>query len=296
MRDGIFMLNWTRTSRQFWRTVPPSSIPTKQCVHELFLNTLEALAVQRGRPLRVLDAGCGDGSVAIALAQQKGPWDTGDESPLVGSIVGIDINEAGINCATAKCAESKLQNRASFAIADVTGPLDGVLRAIDGAAPILSSESTCGSTSGGMFDVVLAQLLISIVGGVCARQQMLTNFRALLCMRSTMGMQVDGPVCHSGLLLCSASGDSASVNEKYRKLYDTDAMLTGECRTYISRDASSGEALYLTHHFDEHELHTNIANAGFNADTIKIANSEECSSRRPNERAVFLYAVAEAEC
>ena len=308
-----------RHSHQFWRTVPPSSIPTKHCVHDLFYSTLEALAVHLGRPLRVLDAGCGDGRIALALCGREGPWDGGDDRPLVGSIVGVDINEPGVACATAMCAETPtLRNRASFAVADVTGPLDALLRAVDGAAPKLCSASATASTSscssapahkssagtstpasasallGGTFDVVLAQLLISIVGGACERKQMLKNFKDLLCARGAMGMHVDAPVCRGGLLLCSASGDSASVNSKYKALYETDAALTGEDRTYISRDASSGEALYLTHHFDEHELRASIAAAGFNADTIEIASSEEHSSRRPDERAVFLYAVAEA--
>ncbi|MFM8415129.1 MAG: hypothetical protein ACKOCX_10435, partial [Planctomycetota bacterium] len=87
----------------------------------------------------------------------------------------------------------------------------------------------------------------------------------------------------------SASGVSDDVNPEYARLYAHDSTLTGEAFTYWSRD-DTGRVLYATHHFTESELRGLLAAAGLTS--IDITPVQEASSRRPQERAIFLYATA----
>jgi hypothetical protein len=92
-----------------------------------------------------------------------------------------------------------------------------------------------------------------------------------------------------GRIFVSASGVSADVNPEYAKLYAMDVARTGEPFTYYSRDRS-GEVLYATHHFSMTELDSALTAAGLTG--IAISAVTESSSRRPDERAIFLYATA----
>lgn len=67
------------------------------------------------------------------------------------------------------------------------------------------------------FDIVLLQLLISIVGAPQDRVRLLENAFA----QTTTG----------GFLLMSASADSARVNDEYKKLYAEASLITRELRT-----------------------------------------------------------------
>ena len=68
----------------------------------------------------------------------------------------------------------------------------------------------------GLFDLVLCQLVISVVGSVQQRSALLqTAFRHLK---------------PGGVLLLSASGASEDINSKYKALYDQDLAITGEYR------------------------------------------------------------------
>lgn len=125
------------------------------------------------------------------------------------------------------------------------------------------------------FDVVVCQLVVSIVGGPTDRGRLLRTCSALLRPE--------------GRLFVSASGVSGDVNPAYARLYAADAPLTGESFTYHSRDAE-GRVLYATHHFSEPELESALAAAGLTQ--IAIVSAVEASSRRPEERAIFLYATA----
>ena len=89
------------------------------------------------------------------------------------------------------------------------------------------------------FGCVLCQLVVSVVGGPGERAGLLRTAARHLAP--------------GGVLLLSASADSADVNPKYAGLYADDRGATGEDRTYLSRDAG-GARLYQTHHFTEAEL------------------------------------------
>jgi SAM-dependent methyltransferase len=185
---------------------------------------------------RALDLGCGVGEGSRWLSARGF------------SVVGVDINEdalAGARKTAPSCA---------FHLRDVAAP--------------------GGLDLEGAFDLVVCQLVVSIVGGLEARRRLLDNaFRAL---------------APGGRLYLSASGVSDDINPAYARLYEQDYPLTGERHTYGSRDAS-GNVLYETHHFEEEELRLLIESAGFEA--IEILRKEEASSRRQNERAWFLYAL-----
>jgi len=125
------------------------------------------------------------------------------------------------------------------------------------------------------FSIVVCQLVISLVGGVAERARLLQNAHDVLEPR--------------GWFYLSASGVSDDINPGYARLYDEDFAETGEHGTYFSRD-SDGEILYSTHHFTEPELRALLEAAGF--EVLSVAVKEEASSRRPDEAARFLYAVA----
>jgi len=132
------------------------------------------------------------------------------------------------------------------------------------------SDSEC-------FDVVLCQLVISVVGGVDQRRALLA------CARKHLK--------EGGLLLISSSGASDHINEKYRDLYQRDLQITQEPRTYLSR-GKDGEVLYSTHHFTVDELEGLIMEANFT--NVYTIEESETSSRRPDEPAVFFYSTAVA--
>jgi len=125
------------------------------------------------------------------------------------------------------------------------------------------------------FRLVVCQLVISVVGAKREREALLRNAHAAL-----------EP---GGLLYLSASAVSADINPGYRELYEADLPRTGERHTYFSRDAD-GNILYETHHFEVSELRTLLEVAGF--EVVSVDRKAETSSRRPDEAAYFLYAVA----
>jgi len=125
------------------------------------------------------------------------------------------------------------------------------------------------------FSIVVCQLVISLVGGVAERARLLQNAHDVL-----------EP---GGWFYLSASGVSDDINPGYARLYDEDFAETGEHGTYFSR-GGDGKILYSTHHFTEPELRALLEAAGF--EVLRIAVKKEASSRRPDEAARFLYAVA----
>ena len=170
-------------------------------------------------------------------------------------VVGIDLNESAIAQAKRRCPLGE------FYVADVTNYF----------------QEDTHATSAKSFDVCILQLLLSVVGGPNQRKQTLeTAFRAL----SKTG----------GTLYLSCSGVSDDINENYRRLYQQDSTLIGEEHSYYSRESSSGSILYTTHHFTVPELETLLQSVGFH--DIQIDQCKECSSRRPDEAAYFLYATA----
>lgn len=235
-----------RDARQDWRQFAAAAIPSKTSTPRLdaFLDGSVPAGDRGGRPT-LLDVGCGDGRLALRM------HDRGFD------VTGIDVSDRAVEAARRLAADrGRLDHPPRFAVADAAA----------GDTPVGLGEP---------FDVVVCQLVVSIVGGPADRDRLLRNCAALLGA--------------GGRLFISASGVSAEVNADYARLYAEDAALTGEAFTYFSRD-DAGRVLYATHHFSEAELRGVIAAAGFV--DIAIEAVLEASSRRPDERAIFLYATA----
>lgn len=71
---------------------------------------------------RVLEIGCGSGAYALHLAAATGS-----------SILGVDINQAGIRNASSLACDRRLDSRVSFELCDVTKPLPFADQAFDAA-------------------------------------------------------------------------------------------------------------------------------------------------------------------
>jgi hypothetical protein len=92
-----------------------------------------------------------------------------------------------------------------------------------------------------------------------------------------------------GSLFASFSGRSDDINPEYARSYREDFAETREDGTYFSRD-ERGNVLYCTHHFRQDEVLALMEAAGFSG--IDIQERIESSSRRPEQKARFLYATA----
>ena len=235
----------TRDHRLDWEAFEAEDIPTKSSFPHLqsFLTTIKAEWTDENRP-RLMDLGCGNGQISRTIFEMGF------------NVVGVDVNTKAIKLAKEKEVDQPEENTfLKFSESDI---------ATDGA---LGWEP-------GSFDVVVCQLVVSIVGEVSDRRSLLRNSMQLL---------VPG-----GWFYMSASGISDDINPGYAKLYDQDAEATGERGSYYSRDAN-GEVLYTTHHFTREELVLLLDGTGF--EDVQIVKEKETSSRRPNEAAYFYYAV-----
>jgi SAM-dependent methyltransferase len=67
----------------------------------------------RDLPIRVLDAGCGDGLLSLALARKHPAW----------AVTGVDLREPFLNSARARAADRSLRN-VRFERRDLTEPLE----------------------------------------------------------------------------------------------------------------------------------------------------------------------------
>lgn len=236
-----------RDAREDWRRFDAERIPSKASTPQLdsFLAGLPATD-RKGLPLALLDVGCGTGRLSRQL------YDRGF------SVLGVDVNADAVRIAR-KLAVS----------ADATG------------RQLRFEEADWSSNHapqlGGPFDVVVCQLVISIIGAPSQRMNLLRH------------------VCHAlrpgGWLYLSASGVSDTINAAYARLYAEDFLLTGERHTYLSRDDRC-EILYMTHHFTVDELTGLLETAGFGR--ISITTEQESSSRRPDEAAFFHYVTCQA--
>lgn len=237
-----------RDARDDWRRFDAESIPSKAATPHLdaFLATLRETAPD-SPPRILLDVGCGTGRLDRRLHDQGF------------AVLGVDINPTAIRTAQSLAVPADAAGRwlrfeeADFA-ADEQPRLDG-----------------------GPFDVVVCQLVISIIGDACQRRNLLRH--------------VHHHLRPGGWLYLSASGVSDSINPGYARLYAEDAHLTGERHSYLSRN-EHGVVLYTTHHFTANELTCLLEDTGF--DAISVVSEREASSRRPNEAAYFLYATCRA--
>jgi SAM-dependent methyltransferase len=234
-----------RDARDDWRRFDAGAIPSKESTPHLdrFLQAMREANVG-GAPLALLDVGCGGGRLSRRLRERGF------------SVLGVDISPAAVRAArehgvAADAAGRSLRFEEADFAADDPPRLDG-----------------------GPFDVVVCQLVISIIGGGRHRANLLRHAHG--CLRP------------GGRLFLSASGVSDTINAGYARLYADDVHLTGERHSYLSRN-DRGEVLYMTHHFTADELAGLLEAAGF--DEIAIATERETSSRRPDEAAFFHYAT-----
>ncbi len=237
-----------RDAREDWRRFDAEKIPSKASTPQLdrFLAAVREAAPETP-PLALLDVGCGAGRLGRRLYE------------LGFSVVGVDVNEDAVRAA-----------RELAVPADVPGRF---LRFVEG--DFANDASLC--IAGGPFDVVVCQLVISIIGDARQRTNLLRHVRENLRPR--------------GWLYLSASGVSDAINAGYARLYAEDIHLTGERHSYLSRD-EQGEALYMTHHFTAEELVEQLERAGFHQ--INVTTEKEASSRRPDEAGYFHYATCRA--
>ena len=232
-----------RNAGDDWRAFPARSIPSKASTPQLdrFLEGLRPQAAV-SRPPTLLDVGCGTGRLTRRL------FDAGF------SVVGVDISPTAIEEASTLAVASDIGGPSlRFDVADV-------------------SAAERPRIDGGPFDVVVCQLVLSIVGGVRERENLLRHLQAHLRP--------------GGALYLSASGVSDSINAGYARLYADDGPLTGEPYSYYSRD-DKGTILYTTHHFSAEELVALLEAAGYAE--IRVTTEREASSRRPEEAAFFHY-------
>ena len=234
-----------RDPREDWRRFDVGAIPSKRRTPHLdsFLAELGTTATGLA-PLTLLDVGCGDGRVGKRLYERGF------------SVVGVDISPAAVRAA-------------SELVVSVGAPGPSLrFQEADFAA------DDPPRIAGSPFDVVVCQLVLSIVGEVRHRKNLVRHLRENLRP--------------GGWLYLSASGVSDAINPAYARLYAEDFPLTGERYTYYSR-GEDGKILYTTHHFTMEELVALLETEGFQQ--ISVTTERESSSRRPDEAAYFLYAT-----
>lgn len=238
-----------RDACEDWRRFDAEKIPSKTSTPHLdgFLSGLQATA-RKNRPLALLDVGCGTGRLSRQL------YDRGF------SVLGVDVNGDAVRIAR-----------------ELAVPADPAGRRLRFEEADWSKDHEPG-LDGGPFDVVVCQLVISIIGAARQRMNLLRHARNHLRP--------------DGWLYLSASGVSDTINAAYARLYAEDFPLTGERHTYLSRDDRC-QILYMTHHFTVAELTELLETAGFGR--ISITTAKEASSRRPDEAAYFHYATCQAD-
>jgi SAM-dependent methyltransferase len=288
-----------------WQAFSAHDIPSKGTkLPPLFFEALEKYKKQK-RTTYILELGCGCGDLCHLLLQESSS-STHNNNVSGYKLFGTDINRSAIEQATYKnCGGGggppTANNNGVFWVADVTQPdfVDNVRSRQQSSKEddfVVKGE---GATAAAVhdiirFDVVVMQLLLSVVGGPNERCQVVQNASALLQQE---------PGSAGGTLYLSCSGVSDDINPTYQQLYQQDASLTGEAYSYYSRRQHHGggsggvndgdDILYMTHHFTVNELKELLMQAGgFREDQITIQQHKEASSRRPNEAAYFLYAIA----
>ena len=234
-----------RDAGEDWRRFDVTAIPSKDSTPQLdrFLSEVTTTAAGHA-PQRLLDIGCGDGRLSKRLYERGF------------SVTGVDVSSAAV--------------RAARELAVTADPSGELLRfheadmAADGPPQIDAQP----------FDVVVCQLVLSIIGDARQRRNLLRH--AQMCLAPF------------GQLFLSASGVSDAINPGYAELYAKDFPDTREWHTYFSRDAD-GRVLYATHHFTSDELASLLERQGFS--NITVTRELDASSRRPDEAAYFLYAT-----
>jgi SAM-dependent methyltransferase len=236
-----------RDACEDWRRFDAGQIPSKASTPHLdrLLATVQGTA-SGNRPLALLDVGCGTGGLGRRLYE------------LGFSVLGIDVNPDAVRTAREQAVPAGSGRTLQFMEEDFAA----------------DEPPRIGS---GPFDVVVCQLVLSIIGGARQRANLVRHARASLRP--------------GGWLYLSASGVSDTINAQYARLYAEDIRLTGERYSYLSRD-QRGRVLYMTHHFTTEELVGQLEAAGFRE--IAVTTEREASSRRPDEEAFFHYVTCRA--
>ena len=162
-----------RDARDDWRRFDAGAIPTKESTPRLdsFLQAVKNDAA--GQPLTLLDVGCGSGRLSRRLFEQGF------------SVLGIDISPGAIHAARQRTVAADAAGRSlRFEEADVAAD----------DPPRLE---------GGPFHVVVCQLVISIIGTIRQRANLLRHVHDVLRP--------------SGHLFLSASGVSDTINAGYAR-------------------------------------------------------------------------------
>lgn len=237
-----------RDACEDWRRFDARKIPSKDSTPQLdrFLATVRETA-SSNRPLTLLDVGCGTGRLGRRL------YDQGF------SVLGVDVNPDAVRAAQELAVPADAPGRS--------------LRFVEGDF----AADHAAQVTGEPFDIVVCQLVLSIIGAARQRTNLLRHMRENLRP--------------GGWLYLSASGVSDTINAGYARLYADDIHLTGERHSYLSRN-DRGEVLYMTHHFTADELVQQLEAAGFCE--ISVTTAKEVSSRRPDEAASFHYATCRA--
>jgi len=175
------------------------------------------------------------------------------------TLVGVDVNESAIALAQER---NNYVDRCRFFVDDVTTFRISNYANHDGVDQ--------------HFDFCILQLLLSIVGNVAKRCQTITT--AYHSLKK------------GGYIYLSCSGVSDTINSNYKQLYERDYPATQEMYTYYSRGANIDNILYSTHHFTVNEITKLLKEGGFV--DVHVQEIQERSSRRPEEVANFLYAMA----
>jgi SAM-dependent methyltransferase len=136
-----------RDPRDDWRRFDAAAIPSKDSTPLLDAFLHEVTTAASGRPLALLDVGCGSGRLSRRLFEQGF------------SVLGVDINAGAVHAAEHNAGSADTVGRSlRFAVADF---------AEDGSPQL----------DGGPFDVVVCQLEISIIGVVRHRANLLRHAR-----------------------------------------------------------------------------------------------------------------------
>jgi len=275
-----------------WKAFSPEKIPSKggslEKMPDLFVETLEQLENQQqtitnvadlptkkkqchySEYLSILELGCGCGELSSSL-QLRGH-----------SVHGIDVNEAAIETAKAQVAANLRAHQRTDRSAMMSDNNASAFGSVMGNAAFEVGDICLANEEfSQQYDFCVLQLLLSVVGGHERRRQALKT--AHLALKS------------GGTIYLSCSGVSDSINPNYKALYQQDASKLCQDygkHSYYSRDTTAN-VLYVTHHFTISELESLLSEAGFWK--IRIDQKKETSSRRPEEQAYFLYAIAVAK-
>lgn len=302
-----------RDAAEDWKKFEPSKIPTKGIkLPPIFNKTLREVIQSRCSDCQprdddveitiyILELGCGCGDLSLHLLDTScNDIQSEDEKDIPKYkifVLGLDINSDAIHQAQQKATlrnqETNTNGSCEFLVADVTGNslVDDISIGVGGPVTCKMNSDNETAEAAHQYDFVILQLLLSIVGTQRQRKASLRNAWTL---------------CRpGGLVYLSCSGISGDINPKYAQLYEQDLAATGERNTYFSRDAAKSnrqpylendgdrlvdDILYATHHFDLQELIDLLKETGFEG--VDVEQKRETSSRRPDESAYFLYAVA----